>query len=179
MHRIHCYLLTIFLVISFNAQSQNSTAADAGDILLYALPAVTLASTFIIGDTKGSWQFTKGLLLTEGITFGLKMIVDKRRPDKSNLNSFPSAHTSTTFHSASFIHHRYGVTYAIPAYALASFTALTRIYAEKHDGFDILVGAVIGIGSAYLFTTPYQQEHMQLTFSSDNETYLMGFRFKF
>ena len=51
--------------------------------------------------------------------------------------------------------------------------------AVLHDGFDVLVGAVIGIGSAYIFTTPYQQEHIQLTFSSDNESYLMGFRFKF
>lgn len=179
MNRNHSYVLTIFLIISFNAKSQNTTAVDVGDILIFALPATTLASTFIIGDTKGSWEFAKGLVLTEGITFGLKALVHKSRPDKSNRNSFPSGHTSTSFHSASFIHRRYGITYAIPAYALASFTGLTRVYGEKHDGFDVLVGVVIGIGSTYLFTTPYQQEHMQLTFSSDNENYLMGFRFKF
>jgi membrane-associated phospholipid phosphatase len=179
MNPIHSYVLTIFLIISFNAKSQNRTAVDAGDILIFALPVATLASTFIIGDTKGSWQFAKGLLLTEGVTFGIKILVEKPRPDKSNKNSFPSGHTSTSFHSAAFIHHRYGITYAIPAYALATFTGLTRIYGEKHDGFDVLIGAVIGIGSAYLFTTPYQKEHMQITFSSDNENYLMGFRFKY
>jgi membrane-associated phospholipid phosphatase len=179
MNRIHSYVLAIFLILSSVAKSQNTTAADVGDILAVALPAATLATTFIIGDTKGSWQFTKGLLLTEGVTFGLKMLVDKPRPDKSNRNSFPSGHTSTSFHSASFIHLRYGVTYAIPAYAIATFTALTRIYGEKHDGFDVLIGAIIGIGSSCLFTTPYQKEHMQLTFSSDSENYLMGFRFKF
>ncbi|MFT5237022.1 MAG: membrane-associated phospholipid phosphatase [Flavobacteriaceae bacterium] len=179
MNRIHYYVLTIFLIISFNAKSQNTTAVDAGDILILALPVASLTSTFIIGDAKGRWQFTKGFLLSGGVTFGIKMLVDKSRPDKSNKNSFPSGHTSISFHSAAFIHHRYGITYAIPAYALASFTGLTRIYGEKHDGFDVLIGAVIGIGSAYLFTSPYQQEHMQLTFSSDNENYLMGFRFKF
>jgi membrane-associated phospholipid phosphatase len=179
MNRIHSYILAIFLILSFTAKSQNTTLVDSGDILLLAIPAATLASTFIIGDTKGSWQFTKGLLLTEGITFGLKALVDKPRPDNSNNNSFPSAHTSTSFHSAAFIHRRYGVVYAIPVYALATFTGLTRIYGERHDGFDVLIGAVIGIGSSYLFTSPYQQEHMQLTFSNDNENYLMGFRFKF
>jgi membrane-associated phospholipid phosphatase len=179
MNQMHSYFLAIFIIISFTAKSQNTTLVDTGDILLFAIPAATLASTVIIGDTKGSWQFTKGFLLAEGVTFGLKALVDKPRPDNSNLNSFPSAHTSTSFHSAAFIHRRYGVTYAIPAYALACFTGLTRIYGEKHDGFDVLMGAVIGIGSSYLFTTPYQQEHMQLTFSSDSDNYLMGFRFKF
>jgi membrane-associated phospholipid phosphatase len=178
MKRIHNYIIAIFLVISFTAKSQNA-AVEVGDVMALAIPTVTLASTFIIGDTKGSWQFAKGLILTEGITFGLKLIVDKRRPDKSNLNSFPSGHTSTSFHSATFIHQRYGAIYSIPAYALATFTGLTRIYGEKHDGFDVLIGAVIGIGSAYLFTTPYQKEHIELTFSSDSENYLLGFRFKY
>jgi membrane-associated phospholipid phosphatase len=179
MNRVHSYFFTIFLLLSFTAKSQNTTAVDVGDILAIAIPTATLATTFIIGDTKGSWEFTKGLIVTEGVTFGLKMLVDKPRPDKSNRNSFPSGHTSTSFHSATFIHQRYGAKYSIPAYALATFTGLTRIYGEKHDGFDVLIGAVIGIGSAYVFTSAYQREHMQLTFSSDNENYLMGFRFKF
>jgi len=55
---------------------------------------------------------------------------------------------------------------------------LSRIYGERHDGFDVLIGAFIGIGSSYLFTTAYQQEHMELTFSGDHENYLMGLRFK-
>ena len=179
MNRIRNYVLAICLIVGFQAKAQNNNLEKAGDVVLFALPAATLATSLIVGDTKGSWQFAKGLLLTEGVTYGLKLLVNKPRPDLSDKNSFPSGHTSTTFHSASFIHRRYGITYAIPAYALASFTGLTRIYAEKHHGFDVLVGAVIGIGSTYLFTTPYQQEHMQLTFSSGDENYLMGFKFKF
>jgi hypothetical protein len=37
-----------------------------------------------------------------------------------------------------------------------------------------LTGAAIGIGSAYLFTTPYQKEHMELTFSSWEDNYALG-----
>lgn len=179
MNQFQGCLITLCLLVCLQAKSQNNTFVDTGDVLIYALPAATLASTFILGDTKGSWQFAKGLILTEGISFGLKALVNKTRPNQSDQNSFPSAHTSTSFHSAAFIHRRYGITYAIPAYALASFTGLSRIYGEKHDGYDVLIGALIGIGSSYLFTTPYQQEHMQLTFNRDSENYMLGFKYKF
>jgi membrane-associated phospholipid phosphatase len=173
-------ILSFILIISANPlNAQNKTITSAGNIILIALPTATLASTFIIGDKKGSWQFTKSLLLTEAITYGLKYSVIKQRPDMSNYNSFPSGHTSTAFQSASFIHLRYGFKYSIPAYALAGFTAYSRLDAKKHDGWDILAGAIIGVGSSYLFTTPYQKKHMELTFTSQRENYLIGFTYKF
>ena len=155
------------------------TTQKVGDVILFALPAATLGTTFIIGDKKGTWQFTKGLLLTEAVTFGLKFGINKRRPDMSNDNSFPSGHTSTVFHSAGFIHRHYGFKYSIPAYALAGFTAASRIDSKKHDILDVLAGAAIGLGSNLLFTTEYQQEHMQLTFSSGDGQYLLGYTYKF
>ena len=94
-------------------------------------------------------------------------------------NSFPSGHTSTTFQSASFIHKRYGFKYSIPAYVLAGYTAFTRLESDKHDGWDVLAGAIIGVGCSYLFTTPYKKEHMELTFSSGGGNYLLGFTFKY
>ena len=164
---------------SLPVTGQNKTIETTGDVILIALPVATLATTLIVDDTQGTWQFTKGLILTEAITFGLKITVNKPRPDGSDANSFPSGHTSTTFHSASFIHRRYGFTYSIPAYALAGFTAFSRIEADKHDGWDVLMGAIIGIGSTYLFTSEYQREHMELTFNSFDRNYLLGFNFKF
>lgn len=171
--------LLLFSISIKQLSAQNKTVETSGDILLFALPAATLASTFIINDTKGSWQFTKGLLLTEALTYGLKVSINKQRPDMSNDNSFPSGHTSTTFQSASFIHIRYGFKYSIPAYALAGFTAFSRIDSNKHDGWDILAGAIIGVGSSFLFTTEYQKEHMELTFNSQEDNYLLGFTYKF
>ena len=106
-------------------------------------------------------------------------MIDKQRPNMENGNSFPSAHTSITFQGASFLQRRYGWKNGWPAYLLAGFTGYTRINADKHDVFDVIAGAVIGIGSTYLFTTPYQKEHMELSFSSNEQTYLIGFKFKF
>ncbi|HKJ47866.1 MAG TPA: phosphatase PAP2 family protein, partial [Christiangramia sp.] len=155
------------------------TTQKIGDVILFALPAATLGSSFIIGDGKGAWQFTKGLILTEAVTYGLKYGINKPRPDKSDDNAFPSGHTSTVFHSAGYVHRRYGFKYSIPAYALAGFTAASRIDSKKHDILDVIAGAAIGLGSNLLFTTEYQQEHMQLTFSSGEGQYLLGYTYKF
>ncbi|MDX1760895.1 MAG: phosphatase PAP2 family protein [Christiangramia sp.] len=170
---------TIIAQDTSETEPQVGTTQKIGDVILFALPAATLSSTFIVGDEKGAWQFTKGLLLTEAVTFGLKFGINKPRPDKSNDNSFPSGHTSTVFHSAGFVHRRYGFKYSIPAYALAGFTAASRIDSEKHDILDVLAGAAIGLGSNLLFTTEYQQEHMQLTFSSGDGQYLLGYTYTF
>lgn len=155
------------------------TIQKAGDIIFFVLPAATLSTTFIVGDKKGAWQFTKGLLLTEAVTYGLKFSVNKQRLDMSDYNSFPSGHTSTTFHSAGFIHRRYGFKNSVLAYALAGFTAASRIYSDKHDLLDVLAGAAIGLGSNVLFTTEYQKEHMELSFSSVEYGFLIGFNYKF
>ncbi len=172
-------LVFCFLLYPLITNGQSKGIETTGDILLFALPITALSTTLIINDKEGTWQFAKGLLLNEAITYGLKIAVHKPRPDGSNNHGFPSGHTSTTFHSASFIFHRYGWEYGIPAFALAGFCSYTRIDADKHDGWDILGGIVIGIGSTYLFTTAYEKEHFELTFNSDENNYLVGIIFKF
>jgi membrane-associated phospholipid phosphatase len=162
-----------------DTKPQVGTTQKISDVILFALPAVTLGSSFIIGDKEGAWQFTKGLLLTAGITYGLKLGVNRQRPDKSDDNSFPSGHTSVVFHSAGYIHRRFGFKYSIPAYVLAGFTAASRIDSKKHDILDIVAGAALGLGSNLLFTTKYQQEHMELTYSSNEGNHIIGFKYKF
>ena len=181
-------LLCVFLLLTssqLKAQDTSETkpkigiTQKIGDIILIVFPVATIGTSFIIGDKKGAWQFTKGLLLTETVTYCLKLGVNKQRPDMSNDNAFPSGHTATTFHSAGFIHRRYGFKYSIPAYLLAGFTAASRIDSKKHDVLDVLAGAAIGLGSNLLFTSKYQQEHMELSFTSNNNEYLIGFKYKF
>ncbi|MEH6659789.1 MULTISPECIES: phosphatase PAP2 family protein [Leeuwenhoekiella] len=155
------------------------TNQKIGDVILIALPVAALGTTLLKGDKKGAWQFTKGFVVTEAVTYGLKMSINKTRPDQSNDNSFPSGHTSTVFHSAGYIHRRYGFKYSIPAYLLAGFTAASRIDSRKHDILDIIAGAAIGLGSNLLFTTEYQQKHMQLSYSSFEGNHMIGFSYKF
>lgn len=151
------------------------TIEKTGDVIRYVLPAAALGTSLILGDDKGAWQFTKGLLLTGAVTYGLKLAVDKERPDMSDNNAFPSGHTSVVFHSAGYVHRRYGFKYSIPAYLLAGFTAASRVESDKHDLVDVTAGAIIGLCSNLIFTTEFQQQHMQLTFNSQGGDYLIGF----
>ncbi|MBJ7881715.1 phosphatase PAP2 family protein [Gelidibacter salicanalis] len=179
----HMYVLPfviLFLIFNFQqALAQKSGIETAGDIGLVSAPVAALTVALLQKDKQGTWQFTKGFLFNQAVTFGLKAGVNKPRPHDNGDNAFPSGHTSTTFQAASFIHKRYGFKYSIPSYALAGFTAFSRIDAQKHDGWDILAGAVIGIGSTMLFTTEYQQEHMELTFNTNEGDYLVGFKYTF
>ncbi|MDO1512838.1 phosphatase PAP2 family protein [Maribacter confluentis] len=171
------FLFTI--VMAPVVYGQNKTVQTSGDVLLFAMPASALTSSLIAGDYNGTWQFTKGFALNQVVTIGLKYATNKKRPYNNGNRAFPSGHTSTTFQSAAFIQKRYGWSYGLPAYILAGYTGYSRIKAQKHDGWDVLAGAVVGIGSAYIFTTPYQQEHMQLTFANDNDSCSLGFIYKF
>ena len=173
------FLIFIILLFFQSSFCQNKTLETSGDVLLFVMPAAALGSTLIKGDKKGTWQFAKGFALNVALTSGLKYTINKERPNFENNNSFPSGHTSITFHSAAFIQKRYGIEYGIPAYILASYAGFTRWSEKKHDFIDVLAGAVIGIGSSYLFTTPYQQEHMELSYSNKDGNYLIGFKYKF
>lgn len=179
-HLLFIPLASLFLFFNLQiANAQKSGIETAGDIALIAAPAAALTATLLKNDKKGTWQFTKGFLLNQSITYGLKVSLNKPRPNSNGDNAFPSGHTSTTFQAASFIHKRYGFKYAIPAYTVAGFTAFSRLDAQKHDGWDILAGSIVGIGSTLLFTTEYQQEHMELTFNTKEGDYLLGFTYKF
>ncbi|HDZ15395.1 MAG TPA: phosphatase PAP2 family protein [Pricia sp.] len=172
-------LVLVSFLYSQPLTAQNKAIETTGDIILFALPATAFSSSLIIGDSKGTFQFSKGFVLNQALTIGIKYATNKKRPYNNGDRAFPSGHTSTTFQSAAFIQRRYGWKYGIPAYALAGFTGYSRIEAQRHDGWDILAGAAIGIGSAYLFTTPYQKEHMKLTFTSWDYNYALGFIYNF
>ena len=188
---IHTFLLRMLLfllMVNMSAvQGQEfvqptpeaGTVEIIGDVIKFTMPAATLGTSLIIGDKKGAWQFSKGIVLTAAVTYGLKYAIDKERPDMSDNNAFPSGHTSVVFHSAGYVHRRYGFKYSIPSYLLAGFTAASRIDADKHDLLDVTVGAAIGLCSNLLFTTEYQQQHMQLSFNSGDGNYLLGFSYKF
>ncbi len=172
-------LIALFYFITSTSFGQSKAIQTAGDVLAFTLPATALTSSLVIGDYKGTWQFAKGAMLNQALTIGLKYAIDKKRPYNNGDLAFPSGHTSTTFQSAAFIQKRYGWKYGIPAYLLAGFTGYSRINAQKHDGWDVLSGAVVGIGSAYLFTTPYQKEHMELTFANDSDSFVLGLKYRF
>ena len=127
----------------------------AGDDLQYGMPAVAALMILYHMDGEGALEFGESGLLALGLTQGLKIAIDERRPNGGS-NSFPSGHTSDAFWSAEFMRKRYGWEAGIPAYAAAAFVGYSRVEAKAHYVHDVLAGAAIGIGSSWIFTRPYE-----------------------
>ncbi|MGC4101085.1 phosphatase PAP2 family protein [Ferruginibacter sp.] len=65
--------------------------------------------------------------------------------------SFPSGHTSLVFATAASLSIQYKKWYVVvPAYAWATSVGYSRMYLGVHYPSDVLGGAAVGIGSAYL-----------------------------
>ena len=164
MKPIMIFLAALCLSVSLQAQqleiSQPRKAVrTSGDVGAVLLPVAGLTAILIEKDWQGLKQGVFSGVTTLGVTYALKYIVKKERPDHSDNHSFPSMHTSTSFAAAAFIQRRYGWQWGLPSYILSTYVGWTRVYGKKHDWWDVAAGAVIGAGSSYIFTRPFAKEH--------------------
>jgi membrane-associated phospholipid phosphatase len=93
-----------------------------------------------------SYDVSQAILVAQLYTQTLKVVVHRERPDESDDLSFPSGHASNAFAAASVIAHHYGIRAAVPAYALATYIAVSRLAANRHHFSDIVAGAGLGWG---------------------------------
>lgn len=179
-NRLKYFLPTIVLFCFISgATGQKSTFEISGDIIQDALPIAAFGSTFIWkDDQKPTWQFVKTMGTSFLLTHGLKRLINKERPDGGKY-SFPSGHTSAAFTGAAFFQIRHGWKIGAPLYALAVYTGWTRVHANRHDWWDILGGAAVGIGSAYLFTKPYQKNALEVSFGKYKDGFVFDLSINF
>jgi hypothetical protein len=149
------FLAGIILNVT-NAYADDEEITEIGDILQFALPLSAYAGTAIAKDKEGAIMYSKSLLTTVTVTWAGKQISEKFRPKGTSNQSFPSGHSSAAFSGASFLYTRYGKAYGIPAYALAAFTAYSRVNAEAHHIDDVIAGASIGMFSNWYFVSPHE-----------------------
>jgi membrane-associated phospholipid phosphatase len=100
-------------------------------------------------------------VLNAGVTNALKYSINRDRPyvtypditkkAKGGSPSFPSGHTSTAFATATSVSLSYPKWYIIvPSYLYAGAVAYSRMDLGVHYPSDVLAGAVIGTGCAYI-----------------------------
>lgn len=148
-------------------QPQKNVAIST-DVFAIVLPATALTLTLCEKDWKGLLQGVETAAVTAGATLILKYTIKEWRPDRSNQHSFPSGHTAVSFASAAYLQRRYGWAWGAPAYALSAYVGWGRCYSKKHHWYDVVAGAAIGAGSAYIFTRPFARKHdLQIAPSSD------------
>lgn len=173
-------VIVILLVLGrIGLVSAKSGIELSGDILEYAMPAAALTSTFIWkDDTHPTWQFVKSYGSAIVVCRILKVTIDKERPD-GGVHSFPSGHTTSAFASAAFMERRYGWKVGIPAYVMAGYVGWSRVYAERHDWWDVLGGAVLGTTASYIFTKAYKRDDLSLSFNVAPQNYQFGLVYNF
>ena len=140
--------------------------ADAQSVIIVNIAAP--AALFIAGELKHNKQLKKDALYMTGafvlssvITQATKRIVKRERPfDKYSFivkrisgggYSFPSGHTSAAFTTATSLSLLFPKWYVVvPAFLWAGSVGYARMYQGVHYPSDVLAGALVGAGSAWL-----------------------------
>jgi membrane-associated phospholipid phosphatase len=141
----------LVLVLGAATAAPADTISKIGDIGAIALPASGLVAALAHKDKKGALQLAEAFGTTMAIVYILKPTVNRQRPDGGS-QSFPSGHSASAFAGAAFLQRRYGWSYGVPAYAVATFVAYSRVEAKRHYTSDVIVGGAIGLASNFVFT---------------------------
>ena len=110
---------------------------------------------------KDAFYMVGGYALSAIVTHGAKVIIQRDRPFNTYPDiikktegggySLPSGHTSAAFYAATSLSILFPKWYVIgPSFLWASAVGYSRMYQGVHYPTDILAGAVVGAGSAWI-----------------------------
>jgi Membrane-associated phospholipid phosphatase len=132
--------------------------------LVVGIPVATGTAGLIRKDDelfRNACVTLAAVVINSGITEALKYTVNRDRPFKTYHDitkksaggspSFPSGHTSSAFVLATSLSLSYPKWYIIvPSYAWAGSVGFSRMDLGAHYPSDVLAGALVGAGSAWL-----------------------------
>jgi membrane-associated phospholipid phosphatase len=145
-------VLALAMVLSLGAgEARADSVQAAGDVGAILLPAAAAAGALVAKDYRGLGQLTLAYTSTMSVVYILKPLVDRTRPNGGS-QSFPSGHAASAFAGAAFVQMRYGWKLGLPAYAVATFVAYSRVESKNHYTSDVVAGGAIGIGANLVFT---------------------------
>lgn len=146
------------------------------DHLIIAIPAYALALTAIKQDFQGLKQGLAAGAVSMAVGFTMKATIPERIPfnqeqiDKGadpsyfpKTGSFPSGHTMFAFTPTIYVHRRYGLEYALPAYMGSALVGYLQVQDKKHYWWDVVAGAALSAGITYFFTDPIDVKGAKLS----------------
>jgi undecaprenyl-diphosphatase len=126
--------------------------------------ALAIAVSLLSPLRRRLWiQVAAAILLAESISGALKLWVQRDRPPLSqpvpepllespSTYSFPSGHATVSFACATVL--ALAVPrIRVPLFVLAALISFSRVYVGVHYPFDVLAGAVLGVGIARALRT--------------------------
>lgn len=131
-----------------------------GGPLMYILPpAIYLGGRYVLPkftddvSTTNKWShmgldLVRAELLQEGLVWGLKVAVNRTRPNGQKYG-FPSGHAAATFAFASVIERHLGARLAVPTIVIASYVATSRLHDNVHFLSDVVFGAAVGTAAGW------------------------------
>lgn len=140
-------------------------ASNTTKVAGLTVPVVIGAVALINQDDdllKSGIYIAASQLATVALTYSFKLVVDRPRPyitypdkivayDALSSSSFPSGHTSFAFATATSLSIEFPKWYVIaPSYLWACSVGYSRMNLGVHYPSDVLAGALLGAGSAYL-----------------------------
>ncbi len=125
--------------------------SDYADVMAIGIPVTAGVITLAREDHNGFVQLAETGAVTIIATEALKYSIDSTRPNGGS-HSFPSGHTSVAFAGAGYLHARYGWRTGLPFEILAATVGFARVQSKHHHWYDVVAGAAIGEGSAFLLT---------------------------
>lgn len=160
--------IRVLRAIHVNRNTQFDRPMQAISNSEYALGIGTpllMGSIALINRDSLLWRkslvITASVVANTGATYVFKRLFDRPRPGVSYPEiqafeaekrfSFPSGHTSNAFVTATSLSLAFKKWYVIvPAYAWASTVGYSRMHLGMHYPSDVLAGAIVGAGSAWL-----------------------------
>jgi membrane-associated phospholipid phosphatase len=95
-------------------------------------------------------------------TFAVKYAVDRTRPN-GDPRSFPSGHTASAFATAMVLQEHYGWKLGVPFFAIAGYTAASRVVDNRHWASDVMFGAFLGMTSGRTVTVRMRHQSVWLS----------------
>ena len=158
---LRCAAISLLLLSAMlqTVSAQSRRGVDKSTDCLMFVPAATgMVISLVEKDYQGLKQLALSGATSAAANYLLELSIKKDRPDGTGCHAFPSTHATAAFAGAAFLQRRYGWKWGAPAYVLSTYVAWGRIFAKKHDIWDVLGGAAIGAGSSYIFTRPFTKK---------------------
>ena len=156
---------TVKTINDWNIHDLSRGISHSGVILPVGVPTAMGIYAFIQKDQallKDAIYIGTSVIEALGLTYGLKYTIDRQRPyekypdkirpiEPEDSPSFPSGHTTAAFSLATSLSITYPKWYVIaPSAIWACGVGLARINQGVHYPSDVLTGAAIGVGCAFV-----------------------------